>query len=134
MGKRTEDFYREAKEKFPETLKKVRGFILMACQMVGINRTTYHRWLEDDPDFADKCKQAMEYSCAFMESKWLENINKGSQAAIDKWLKYKGKQFGYTEEVTVVGTIDQKPMSEEDLRLLEIYNQRQSSKQHNTTE
>jgi hypothetical protein len=126
MPKRSRIFYKKVKHEFPEILKKAKGFVMMACQMAGIERLTYYRWLEEDADFAKRCDKAMEYSCAFIESKWLQNINKGSQGAIDKWLKYKGKPFGYTEDQVIVQNImERQSMSEEDLKILEIYQDRQ---------
>lgn len=113
--------YKNVKEAFPEALKKTKGFVQMACQITGINRMTYYRWLESDPKFAAACEKAMEYSCAFIESRWLKNIEKGSQGAIDKWLKYKGKAFGYVEEVSIENAPYETQLSEEDLQILETY-------------
>lgn len=119
-NKKPNAHYKNVKEVFPEALKKAKGFVQMACQMAGINRMTYYRWLESDPKFSEACEKAMEYSCAFIESKWLENIEKGSQGAIDKWLKYKGKPFGYIDEV-VIEHNPETPITEEDMKIIQAY-------------
>jgi hypothetical protein len=131
MAKKSRIFYQKVKEQFPEILKKAKGFVMMACQMAGIERLTYYRWLEEDKDFARRCDKAMEYSCAFIESKWLENIDKGSQSAIDKWLKYKGKPFGYNDDPIIQNIVYKEEISEEDLKILERYQDKQKNKLSN---
>lgn len=124
--KRKPEFYKKAKLDFPEALKKTKGFVMMACQRVGIDRSTYKRWIDTDKKFAKRCNEAMDYSCAFVESRWLQNLNEGKQGAIDRWLRYKGKEFGYTEEVTINDTTQSTQLSQEDIELLAIYDARRA--------
>lgn len=118
--KRGKQHYDKKKVEFPNLLKKTKGFVNLACEMAGIHRMTYYRWLED-PKFAEACDKAMGHACAFIESKWLKNIEKGSQGAIDKWLKYKGKAFGYVEEVVIEDKQQTSQLSEVELQILETY-------------
>ena len=68
-----------------------------ACKAVGIDRSTYYRWLENDADFAQAVQEAREERLDFIESKLMEIIAEGDTQAIIFALKTLGKHRGYQE-------------------------------------
>lgn len=68
-----------------------------ACKKVGISRMTFHRWKEEDKDFAHDVKKALDLSREdlndFAESKLIENIQEGSMVAIRFWLENNKKGY-----------------------------------------
>lgn len=84
------------KEKFLQAFKNSLGIVSDACEMAGIPRKTYYRWVKDDEDFADKVKDMADFQCDFVESQLLKKIEEGDTTAIVFYLKTKGKKRGYT--------------------------------------
>ena len=113
--------FEQVSDKFLTALKQSKGIIYVACNNVGINRTTYYRWLEDYPDFKAKVEEINEAAIDFVESKLLEKVNgvqvyKGvdeetgeeiiynlppSDTAIIFFLKTRAKKRGYVESLQV---------------------------------
>lgn len=86
----------EKKEKFLQAYKNSLGIVSAACDMAGISRMTYNRWIKADEDFAAKIKDMADFQCDFVESKLLKKIEEGDTTAIIFYLKTKGKKRGYT--------------------------------------
>jgi len=87
--------------------------IAKACRQIGINRTTYYRWLENDSRFARMAHDARQEMVDFVESKLLEKIRQGDTIATIFFLKCQAKDRGYIEakeqsEVQPVVRIDVK--------------------------
>lgn len=80
----------EQKEKIIEELKKT-PIILVACQKIGISRSTYYRWIHDDCEFLKTTEDAIKIGIQiindYAESKLITNIQKGDNTAIIYWLK-----------------------------------------------
>jgi hypothetical protein len=93
------------KKTFIEALKKSFGVITKACEIVGIDRSTYYKWLQNDELFKFEVENIDEYVLDFVESKLLANINSGNTAEILFYLKTKGKKRGYIERQEVETTI-----------------------------
>lgn len=90
------DPYKETtKEDFPEIFKKAFGNVTNACLHANIDRTTYYRWRDDDPEFAAKCNEAYEYQDDFVESKMMSLIQQGNTQAIIHYVKTKLAKRGY---------------------------------------
>lgn len=87
------------KKTFLEALKKNFGVVSKACDIVGINRTTYYNWLKSDELFKNEVENIDEYILDFVESKLLKNISDGNTAEILFYLKTKGKKRGYVEKI-----------------------------------
>ena len=85
------------KQDFLKKFKECKGIISSACDAVGISRMTYYRWIKDDQEFADECKEIEEASIDYVESKLLENIDQNKTSEILFYLKTKGKARGYVE-------------------------------------
>lgn len=77
--------------------------IAKACREIGINRTTYYRWLENDPRFAEMVHDAREEKIDFIESKLFQKIQKGDTISIIFALKTLAKSRGYVERQEISG-------------------------------
>lgn len=84
------------KEKFLQAYKNSLGIVSAACEVAGVSRKTYYRWIESDEEFAAKVEDMADFQCDFVESKLLKKIEEGDTTAIIFYLKTKGKSRGYT--------------------------------------
>ena len=73
-----------------------------ACNKIGIDRSTYYRWLENDPDFAQAVQDAREEKIDFIENQLLERIAEGDTVATIFALKSLAKHRGYVERQEVI--------------------------------
>lgn len=87
------------KNKFIESLKAAGGIVAKACEVAGICRSTYHRWYNDDAEFAEKVDEITETQIDFVESKLMTLINNGDTTATIYYLKTKGRKRGWSEKV-----------------------------------
>lgn len=103
------------KKELIEALNGCKGIISTACKSVGLSRTQYYNYYNEDPEFAAAADEAQENAIDFVEGKLYEKINgvsvirytsKGeeeiyeqppSDTAIIFYLKTKGKKRGYKE-------------------------------------
>ena len=76
-----------------------------ACKKVEIDRSTYYRWLENDPDFVQAVQDAREEKIDFIEDQLLERISSGDTTAIIFALKTLAKHRGYVERQEIVGPV-----------------------------
>ena len=95
------------KELFIEALKKSGGVITPACNAVGIVRTTYYNWRNEDPEFAAACDETTELALDLAESALLRNIQAGDTKAIKFYLLCKGRSRGYDmrQEIDINATV-----------------------------
>lgn len=77
-----------------------------ACKKIEINRSTFYKWLENDPDFAQAVQDAREEKIDFIEDQLLERISSGDTTAIIFALKTLAKHRGYVERSEIVGPIN----------------------------
>lgn len=103
-------------------LKKTRGIITEACEQVGIDRRTVHRWREEDEEFALDMAAIGEEALDFAETKLFERMEGytfSEQKLVDGvpfditkhwppdttalifYLKTKGKKRGYIEKTEI---------------------------------
>lgn len=88
----------DKKQKFLEALMQGYGIIAVACEAVGISRSTYNRWYNSDPGFKEKVDEIAETQTDFVESKLMQLINANDTTAIIFYLKIKGKKRGYSDK------------------------------------
>ena len=86
-----------------EALEKSLGIVTTACKQVGIGRTTFYNYYNDDQEFRKQVDDIANMSLDFAESKLLEQIKDNSTAATIFYLKTKGKKRGYVERQEITG-------------------------------
>lgn len=73
------------------------GIASNACSKLGIARSTYYRWYNDDIEFRMGADEAVEAGRAnmidFAESKLVQNVNEGSQRAVEFYLKHNDTRY-----------------------------------------
>lgn len=79
-------------------LEKSLGVVTTACKTVGLDRTTFYRYLQDDPEFKASVDDIENVAIDFAESKLHKQIEKGDTTATIFYLKTKGKKRGYVEK------------------------------------
>lgn len=106
------------KTKLLESLEMSKGIVTVACASISCPRSTYYKWLNEDPEFKAAVEEIQDVAIDFVESKLMEKINgvqvqemvKGepviyeqppSDTAIIFFLKTKGKKRGYIERMEV---------------------------------
>ena len=83
-------------------LEKSLGVVTPACRQVGINRTTYYKYLKEDQEFAKQVKDIENIALDFAESQLHKQISEGNTTATIFLLKTKGKSRGYVERSEIV--------------------------------
>ncbi len=83
-------------------LEKSLGVVTTACRQVGINRTTYYKYLKEDQEFAKQVKDIENIALDFAESQLHKQISEGNTTATIFLLKTKGKSRGYVERSEIV--------------------------------
>ena len=84
-------------------LEKSLGIVTTACQKVGIDRTTFYRYVNEDPQFAESVKAIDDVALDFAESSLHKQIQAGVPASTIFYLKTKGKRRDYIERSEVTG-------------------------------
>ena len=82
--------------------EKSLGVVTTACRQVGINRTTYYKYLKEDKEFAKQVKDIENIALDFAESQLHKQISEGNTTATIFLLKTKGKSRGYVERSEIV--------------------------------
>lgn len=74
------------------------------AQKVGISHSTYYRWLKDDPDFAEKARQAEEIGMRrytdMAVAKMGQKISEGDIRALIYWISHNHPKFRNTPAMT----------------------------------
>jgi hypothetical protein len=89
------------KERLLEALEKSLGIVSTACQSIGISRTTYYKYYNDDEDFKRSVDSISNIALDCAESQLFELIKEKNVTAIIFYLKTKGKKRGYIEKQEV---------------------------------
>jgi hypothetical protein len=90
--------------------------ISKACLTIGIDRSTYYRWM-NDPDFTKSVKDAREEKIDFIESQLFRKIADGDTTSIIFALKTLGKKRGYIERKEISGP-EGSPLPSIDVKVL----------------
>lgn len=80
-------------------MEKSLGIVTMACKNVGIGRTTFYNYMNNDEDFKNKIEELSDVALDFVESQLHVQIKGGNTSATIFYLKTKGKKRGYIERV-----------------------------------
>jgi hypothetical protein len=89
------------KEQLLEALTKSLGIVSTACLSVGVSRTTYYKYYNDDKQFKNQVDDISDIAIDFAESQLFELIKGGNITAVIFYLKTKGKKRGYVEKQEV---------------------------------
>lgn len=84
-----------------EALAKSLGVVTTACKAVKIDRGTFYRYYNEDPEFKAAVDDVENIALDFAESKLHNQIDKGDTTACIFYLKTKGKHRGYIEKTQV---------------------------------
>ncbi len=86
-----------------QQLKKT-PIVQVACEKVGIGRTTYYRWHKEDKEFAEAADTALSEGSSLIndmaESQLVSAIKDKNLTAIIFWLKHHHKAYATKVEVT----------------------------------
>ena len=107
-----------------KALESTLGVVTSACKIVGIDRTTHYRWLQDDEEYKLQVEALTEVAVDFAESQLFELI-KGAHREVSTpdgevirvqdapntsatifYLKTRGKKRGYVERTELAGVSD----------------------------
>lgn len=85
------------KKRFINAFLEADGNVSYACKQVGLHRSAFYRWQENDPEFKRACEELQEEVIDSVESHLRGLIKNGDTAATIFFLKTKGKSRGYIE-------------------------------------
>lgn len=85
-----------------QALEQSMGIVTNACKLVGLNRSTFYEYYNNDKVFANEVDSMQNYVIDFAETKLLENIKDKKETSIIFYLKTKGRGRGYIERKEVI--------------------------------
>ena len=86
------------KKQMIEALEKSLGVVTTAVKSVGIHRSTFYVWYNDDEVFRNEVDGISEIAVDFAESQLHKQIQGGNPTSTIFYLKCKGKKRGYIEK------------------------------------
>ncbi len=90
------------KKAFLEIYEKTFGNISVACKHSNISRQTFYNWRKKDEDFAEKESEIKEGLLDFAETQLFSAIRNGRTAELIFFLKTKGRERGYSEQMLII--------------------------------
>lgn len=96
-GDRKTDKTNINKKRVLEALEDQCGVVTAACKIVGVSRTQFYVWMEEDDEFKKAVDDVSEVAKDFVESSLFLQIKGGNTAATIFYLKTKAKDRGYVE-------------------------------------
>lgn len=84
-----------------EALEKSLGVVTSACKTVGVDRTTFYKYVNEDADFKRAVDDVENIALDFAESQLHKQIQNGEVSSTIFFLKTKGKKRGYVEKQEV---------------------------------
>ena len=91
------------KKQMIEALEESLGVVTTAVKNVGIHRSTFYVWYNDDEDFKKEVDSIGDIAIDFAESQLHKQIQDGNSTSTIFYLKCKGKRRGYVERTEIVG-------------------------------
>lgn len=86
----------QQKELLIEQLRKI-PITQIACEKLGIARSTFYRWRDEDPEFKEKLIEALIKGKALIndmaESKLIAGIQSNNMQAITYWLRHNHENY-----------------------------------------
>ena len=108
------------KEKLLQALRETQGLIYHACKKAGnISRSTYYRYIKEDPEFAKAVEDIKEAQIDYVEGELIKNIAQGKETSIIFYLKSKAKKRGYTDKSEVDITSGGKSISDIKIQVID---------------
>lgn len=108
------------KEKLLQALRETQGLIYHACKKAGnISRSTYYRYMKEDPEFAKAVEDIKEAQIDYVEGELIKNIAQGKETSIIFYLKSKAKKRGYTDKSEVDITSGGKSISDIKIQVID---------------
>lgn len=97
------------------------GIPLTACSKVGVSRSTYYRWRQENITFKLMTDEAIrvgrENITDLAESKLVKNISAGNQRAIEFQLRHNDPRYRYFSQLEFAKMLDDRPEEPEKSRL-----------------
>jgi len=120
--KKTEIRRQKKKELIISKLKK-NPVLQITCQNVGIGRSSYYRWREEDGKFAKKCDKAIAQGNSLIndmaESQLISAIRDKNLTAIIYWLKNHHRAYTTRIELDATHRIEEFKLTEEQQQLID---------------
>jgi hypothetical protein len=91
------------KQDLIQAYKSTMGNVSLAVEKVGLSRTTFYNYINDDAEFRNACKDIDERNLDFAESQLLKQIREDNTTSLIFYLKTKGKSRGYVERQEITG-------------------------------
>src|SRR5574343_212469 len=80
-----------------EAIRKTRGLLYLASNVLGVNHVTLSSLIERDPELAEIWKEEKGKTLDRAEAKLMQAVDKGEQWAITMILRTLGRERGYVE-------------------------------------
>ena len=93
----------QTKKALLEALEKTLGIVTTACKLVGVDRGTFYRYVNEDEDFAKAVKDVDNITFDFVESQLHKQIKDNNTASTIFYAKTKMKNRGYVERQEITG-------------------------------
>jgi hypothetical protein len=84
-------------------LEKSLGIVSTACRAVGLDRSTFYKYVNEDEEFAAAVSEIENVALDFAESALMRQIQADIPASTIFYLKTKGKARGYVERQEISG-------------------------------
>lgn len=79
------------------------GVVTTACKKVGISRTTFYKYYNEDAEFKKEVDDIENVALDYAESQLHKQISEGNTTATIFYLKTKGKKRGFVERQEITG-------------------------------
>ncbi len=103
MPKDIQDRTAQNRQLMLEQLKKT-PVVQICCEKLGVSRSTYYRWREEDPEFTKQADLALAEGVALVndmaESQLLSAIRDRNISAIFYWLNHRHSAYSNKLEIT----------------------------------
>ena len=94
------------KELLLKALERSLGLVTPACKEVGLDRTTFYNYYNNDPEFKAAVDDINEILTDFVENQLFKKIKDGDTQSILFFIRYKGKKRGYTDSINIDGNLN----------------------------
>jgi hypothetical protein len=102
MSKQQPEVY---KKKLIQALERSLGIVTTACKEVGVSRNQFYLYYKTDEEFRKAVDDINEITLDFAENQLLKKIKEGSERSILFYMKYRGRNRGYTESLDINANI-----------------------------
>lgn len=89
------------REELIEAIKKTRGLLYLASNVLGVNHVTLSKLIESDDELAQIWREEKGKTLDRAEAKLMQAVDKGEQWAITMILRTLGRERGYVERQEV---------------------------------